>query len=195
MHTAPADTPAPQAPPHVIRILDRWDGHVLHEVEAPTLRAAVLHLVATAAAKGERADLSDADLRRADLSVANLSGANLSGADLSGANLSPIHSDVFAVLDAAPREVAALLAAVREGRVNGSAYEGACSCLVGTIATARGVSYREIHGLAPDADRLAERWFLMIAEGDTPATCAASALVERWILEYQAAHPVEGGAS
>lgn len=28
------DTPtAPQAPPHVIRILDRWDGHVLHEAD------------------------------------------------------------------------------------------------------------------------------------------------------------------
>jgi hypothetical protein len=135
------------------------------------------------------ANLAGADLTDADLTRANLAGADLTDADLTRANLTPIRSDFFRVLDAAPAEAAALLAAVQEGRIRGTVYEGPCACLVGTIANARGCHYAAVPGLAPDADRLAERWFLGIAEGDIPATCAVSKITEAWILEWIAAQP------
>ena len=82
----------------MIEIRNRWTGSVMHAVDAPTTRAAVLSLIAQATEKDERANLSDADLSganlsradlsRADLSRANLSDADLSDADLSGADLS-----------------------------------------------------------------------------------------------------------
>ena len=88
------------------------------------------------------------------------------------------------VLSGAAAEAPALLAALREGRIDGSCYEGACSCLVGTIATARGVDYLT---LAPDSNRPAERWFLAIQRGDTPATSQFAAITEAWIQDWIAA--------
>jgi hypothetical protein len=77
--------------------------------------------------------------------------------------------------------VAGLLKALQEGRVDGSTYIGACACLVGTIANLRGVAFST---LKYDASRPAERWFLMIAEGDTPETCFASAKAVEWVQEW-----------
>jgi hypothetical protein len=65
-----------------ITIRSRWDGEqVLHEVEADSLRDAVINIVAGGA------NLRSADLGYADLGGANLGGANLGCADLGGADL------------------------------------------------------------------------------------------------------------
>jgi uncharacterized protein YjbI with pentapeptide repeats len=124
-----------------------------------------------------RANLSGAYLSRADLSGADLSGADLSGADLSGANLRPIRADFYDVLAWAPAEVPALIDALKNGRVDGSTYQGACACLVGTIANVRGVEYTS---LEHDGNRPIEMFFAAIREGDTPATNQFSAIATEW---------------
>ena len=70
--------------PNTIRIVHRFDGRVLWEGPASTIKDAI-HAALKAGANLSRADLSGADLSRADLSGANLSGANLFRANLSGA--------------------------------------------------------------------------------------------------------------
>ena len=128
------------------------------------------------------ADLSDAYLRSADLSDANLSGANLSDAYLRGAK-----NDFWAVLLYAPREISDLRAALISGKVNGSVYEGSCACLIGSIAKSRGVNYGDLgNGLAPQASRPAERWFLAIKTGDTPETNQISRITVEWLDEFVA---------
>jgi hypothetical protein len=145
------------------------------------------------------ADLSDADLRGANLSGANLSGANLSGADLRGANLRDANlsdadlksfkADLWATLTMARHEVPALIAALRAGRVDGSQYEGACACLVGTLENAGAT------GLPHNSSDPAEQWFLMIREGDKPGDDTgggfASAKALEWALEYCALTGIE----
>jgi Pentapeptide repeats (8 copies) len=135
------------------------------------------------------ANLSGADLSRADLSGADLSWANLSGADLSGANLRSagltlIRDDLWAVLSSAPNEVAGLLAALREGRVDGSTYVGACACLVGTLANVRHCEVYAIPGLTPNSARPIERFFCGIRPGDTPETNAVSKLAAEWTEDW-----------
>jgi hypothetical protein len=167
-----------------IEIKDR-DGKVLWTGEADTLRTALIAAVAS------RADLSGANLSRANLSGANLSGANLSGANLSRANLSgakgvgdwlgAIRTDVEDVLSAAPTEVPALLDAMRDGKIDGSAYsKGDCACLVGTLERSGKVS------LPHNGDRPAERWFANIRPGDTPSTNMHAATAYVWISEWVA---------
>jgi hypothetical protein len=132
------------------------------------------------------ANLRGADLRDADLRGANLRGADLRGANLRGADLTVIRDDIWAILSSAPREVPALIDALKNGRVDGSTYAGACSCLVGTIASSRGVSVDGIDSLSPDCSRPAESFFLGISEGDTPETNQASALAHQWASEWLA---------
>jgi hypothetical protein len=143
------------------------------------------------------ADLYGADLRYANLRYANLYGADLCGADLGradldGANLrsadlGAIRADLRSVLDVSPAEVPGLLAALREGRVNGTAYSGECACLVGTIANVRGCAYDAIPDLRPDASRPAERWFLAIATGDAPETSQVVSITVEWVEDWLAA--------
>lgn len=97
----------------------------------------------------------------------------------------PIRVDLYEVLDLARLEIPALLTAVREGRIDGSDYEGDCACLVGTIANVRGVN---VWMLPTNARRLIEEFFRGIQPGDTPANSPISAAVEAWIVEYQAEH-------
>ena len=153
------------------------------------------------------ADLAGADLTGADFTGAilaeaifkgaNLTGAILAGADFTGADLSygqiaaaetaAIKADLWAVLGAAPHEVAGLRAALQAGRINGSTYAGKCACLVGTIANIQHCGINDIPGLHPDSNRLAERWFLAIAPGDTPENHAVAKLTDEWIGEWMAA--------
>ena len=123
-------------------------------------------------------------LRGADLSGANLRGADLRDADLSGADLLPIRDDIWAVLSSAPREVPAVIAALKAGRVDGSTYSGECSCLVGTIARQREVSVGDLESLKPNSSRPAERFFMGIRRGDTPETNQFSALALEWCEQW-----------
>ena len=129
--------------------------------------------------------LSRANLSGANLSRANLSGTDLSDADLSRANLSDAKSDLFAVLDTAPAEVAGLLLALEEGRVNGSTYTGTCSCLVGTLATVRHVTPNKME-CGMNSGRPAERWFLAIRPGDTAEKSQVTRITIEWVKEWQA---------
>src|SRR5579862_6599384 len=130
------------------------------------------------------ANLTGAYLKDANLTYAYLAGANLKGTILSKANLDAIQVDYYDVLSRAPDEVPALLQALRDGKIEGSTYEGECACLVGTIAKVRKVSYTDMETLKPDSSRLAERWFLAIKKGDTPKTNPVAALVETWTEEW-----------
>ena len=186
------------------------DGKVLFSSAAENLRVAAEEAVAkstyleSADLRGANlrgANLRGADLRGANLESANLVSANLEGANLVGtylvsadlesanlasADLSAIRADLREILAAAPADVPGLLAALREGRVDGSTYEGECCCLVGTLARVRGVDYASIPGIEPQSSRPAERWFLGITKGDTPATSQFSAITEGWIVEWMA---------
>jgi hypothetical protein len=131
------------------------------------------------------ANLSGANLRDAYLRGANLSGANLSGANLSGANLLPIKADFIEVISQAPREVPALIHALKAGRVDGSTYSGECSCLVGTIARAQGCDVDSPQFNIPkDSSRPIERFFMAIRKGDTPETNPASKLALEWAEQF-----------
>ena len=130
------------------------------------------------------ANLGGANLRDANLRGANLRGADLRGADLRGADLSAIKHDLWAVLCSAPVEVSGLRMALIAGKVDGSTYSGKCACLVGTIANIRGCSHEELGSLIPDANRPAERFFLMINKGDTPAKSQAAKIAVEWIDEW-----------
>ena len=184
-------------------------GGAIFSIEADSWKIAV------EAAVKQNADLSCADLRGADLRGADLSDAVLSCADLSCADLRDavlscaglrgavlserqmqmFRDDVWAVLASAPAEVAALLSALKEGRVDGSQYQGDCACLVGTIAIARGCHYEMIDGLIPDSGRPSEQWFMQIKKGDTPETNPASKKavewIEQWLARMQAAFAVK----
>ena len=158
---------------------------------------------------GKRANLSGADLSGADLRDANLSGANLSGANLSGAdlrdanlrdaylsgadlrdaNLEPIKEDIWSILEYAKNEVDGLVDALKNGRVDGSVYEGECACLVGTIANLRSCDYRCLVDIEADSSRLAERWFMNIREGHTPENNEFAKLAVEWIEEWKVAQP------
>jgi hypothetical protein len=104
------------------------------------------------------------------------------------AELNAIHDDLFDVLQHAPNEVAGLLDAVRTGKIEGSCYEGDCSCLVGTIANLRGCYYAQIPGIIPDASRPIEIFFWAVDADDTPENNPFSKYIEGWILEWQANH-------
>jgi hypothetical protein len=134
-----------------------------------------------------RADLTDAVLRRADLTDADLTGAVLTDAVGLADWLATIRDDIFAVLDAAPNEVAGLADALRQGRVNGSVYSGECACLLGTLANVRGCAVDGL-GIPADSSRPAEQWFLRISVGQTPNSSIECALAFAWVCEWQAAH-------
>ncbi|WP_179105862.1 pentapeptide repeat-containing protein [Burkholderia pseudomallei] len=127
------------------------------------------------------ANLRGANLRGAYLSDANLRDANLRDANLRGANLLPIKADFIEVISQAPREVPALIEALKAGRVDGSTYSGECACLVGTIANARGIDVDSSEfDIQKDSSRPIECFFMAIRKGDTPETNAASKLALEW---------------
>src|SRR5882757_3589898 len=144
-----------------------------------------------ACARLDDASLAGANLAGASLDDANLDGANLVRASLDGVNLARaslerIRDDFRAVLDISPGEVVGLLAKLRAGEVDGKHYQGECACLVGTIASIRGVNYEQIPGLTPNSARRSERWFLGIRIGSTPDNNQLAAITDDWICEWQA---------
>ncbi len=167
-----------------IEIKSRWDDTVLYaaEVEADenTPNSILLRLAVLAAIEA-KADLSYANLRYADLSYANLRYADLSYADLRYANLRSFKADLWMTLTQNRLEVPALIGALRDGRVDGSTYEGDCACLVGTLANAKEVSYEILdHG----ASNPAEQWFAMIRKGDKPGDDSAGGFASKMALEW-----------
>ncbi|MDE2102686.1 MAG: pentapeptide repeat-containing protein [Patescibacteria group bacterium] len=145
-----------------------WSG------EATSLRDAV-----------DKAVILGASLDGASLVGASLDRASLVGARLDRARLDPIRNDFYSVLAAAPAEVPGLLAALREGRVDGSQYQGECACLVGTIANLRHEPHNSLTiDLHPDSTRPAEVWFLAIHQGDTPANNPISAITVGWAEQW-----------
>ena len=174
-------------------IHNRWTGAVQFEAEIDVDQDAGVGIKVGLAVKWARdnsadlrgADLRGADLRGAVLSDADLRDAVLRGADLRGADLRSFKADMWATLTENRAEVSGLIKALREGRINGSQYTGSCACLVGTIANVKGVDYS---ALTHSPDNPAERWFMMIREGDKPGDdtaggFAASKALE-WALEY-----------
>jgi hypothetical protein len=169
----------------------RWDGADLTgadlrraDLTGANLTGANLTGADLRRADLRRADLTDANLTDADLTGADLAGANLTGANLRRANLTEAQEDLFAIYDLVPKEVPAVLQALREGRVDGSTYQGDCACLVGTIANVKGVRYDELPSIRPNCSRPAERLFLGISRGDIPATNPIVKVVEEWTEEW-----------
>ncbi len=166
-------------------IRNRWSGDVQFTAEIECADDALISIKVGLAVKwgvSNRANLDGASLRGANLDGASLDGVNLRGASLIGANLRSVRADLYDILLRAIPEVPALLTALREGRVNGSTYEGECACLVGTIANVRQVYYDTL-GLA-DSSRPVERWFLGINKGDTPENSQIAKITEGMIVEF-----------
>jgi hypothetical protein len=188
-------------------IKNRWTGKIIVAGECSSLaelaigRKQYLRDANLRDANLTGANLTDADLTGADLTGANLTDADLTGADLTGANLRDanlrdanlrdadlrvIRDDIWAVLCSAPAEADGLRLALVEGRIEGSAYQGECACLVGTLANLRHCGEYEITGLSPNPNRPAERFFLAIRKGDTPETNQASKMALQWVDEFLA---------
>jgi hypothetical protein len=135
--------------------------------------------------------LTDADLTGADLTDADLTGAVLTRAVLTDADLRSFKADLWMTLTQNRAEVPGLIAALRDGRVDGSTYEGECACLVGTIAKTKAVSYS---ALEHDPSNPAERWFSMIKAGDKPGDTTGGGFAAQkaldWALEWCALNDV-----
>ena len=165
-----------------IQIKNRWTGTIIFEYEKEnnTVKDTVLECIRLARLDGKRADLTGANL-----TGANLTRADLTRADLTGADLTTIKADFFMVLFYAVKEIPALKQHLIDGKINGSAYEGECSCLKGTIATARGCSYTQLAGIKPNTSAPAECWFMNIKIGDTPENNNVSKITLEWINEFE----------
>jgi len=99
--------------------------------------------------------------------------------------LEPIRCDFFGRLLILKSEVGYLKTALQKGRVNGSAYEGECSCFMGTIANAKKCTYKQLVGLKPDSSSDTERWFFSIKKGDTPDNSLFVKQTIEWIEEFE----------
>jgi len=128
-------------------------------------------------------DLSGANLRRTNLYCADLRRADLNYAKLSGANLSGAKEDFLREVLKMPGELEFLRDAIRNGKINGSVYDGECACLAGTLSKATGKSWSIFKDDSPieiDASSTLARFFMGIAEGDTPETNPISAIALKW---------------
>ena len=131
----------------------------------------------------EGTNLEGANLEYANLMGANLKNANLEGTNLEDANLTFAKSDMFAKLLRTPLEADNLLKAVKEGRINGSVYEGECACFAGTIAKNRRIKVHEL-AFEVSANSPVERFFLGIKKGDTPENHPLSKIAADWVQEF-----------
>jgi len=158
-----------------IEIKNRWTGSVLfsYESENNTTSETVREAIKIGA------DLSGANLRGADLSGADLSGANLSDADLLR-----FKSDLWRILLYSKNEIAGLKQAMNEGRIKGTAYEGECCCLKGTIANVRHCGVSDL-GVGKNVSEPCEQWFLQFKVGQTPENYQPMKLTMDWIEEFE----------
>lgn len=132
----------------------------------------------------KRAVLTHAEMKHAILTGADLKGADTAGASFREADLTAIRDDIWAVLSSSPFEAKGLLRAIRAGYIDGSFYNGECTCLVGTIANIRGEDYMLMDNLKPNSRRPAERFFLGIRIGDRPSNNVCSELAAEWVLQW-----------
>ncbi|KPH79419.1 hypothetical protein AE618_18840 [Bosea vaviloviae] len=136
------------------------------------------------------ARLDGASLVGASLDGASLDGASLDGASLDKRTLRSFKADMWMIMAGARAEIPGLIAALKEGRVDGRVYEGDCACLVGTIANIRHVS---VDTLERDSTRPAEQWFMMIRKGDKPGDKSgggfAASMALEWAEEFAALIP------
>lgn len=156
-----------------------------YKAENNTIRKTVEQAVKESA-NLSNANMSDTNLSDADLSDADLRYANLTSADLTGANLSGAKDDLFVVISKAKAEIPALKQAMREGKINGSCYEGDCCCLSGTLLNAAENQQDKDNILSVrDAYRPIERFFLAIQPKDTPENNPIAKIVYEWIEEFE----------
>ncbi len=126
------------------------------------------------------ANLYGANLRGANLYEADLRGADLYEADLRGADLEKLpityinscSRDMLFIFQSLKSELPFLRDKLIKGEVDGTAYEGDCACLVGTLANADKIGVDKVCEFIPFYDKgthnPAEAWFLNIHKGDTP---------------------------
>ena len=159
-------------------------------LERANLDGANLYGVNLERANLDGANLYGVNLERANLYGANLERANLYGANLYGANLerailTPIKNDLFLVLMYALKEIPNLKKAIVDGKIDGSTYEGECTCLCGTLEKSKDEKLaQQIYDLR-DARRPIERFFATIKKGDTIETNPNSKLALEWIEEFE----------
>jgi len=126
-----------------------------------------------------RDTIVEANLRGADLREADLYGADLYGADLRGADLEKLPQDyinqasrdMLFIFQCLKGELPFLRDKLIKGEIDGTAYEGDCACLIGTLANADGgldEVCRTIPYYEKGVHNPAEAWFLNIHKGDTP---------------------------
>ncbi len=172
-------------------VLNRFSGEIQFTAEIDCadsephcwkLRLAVQWAIKTGADLSDT-DLSGANLRRTNLYCADLRRADLNYAKLSGANLSGAKEDFLREVLKMPGELEFLRDAIRNGKINGSVYDGECACLAGTLSKATGKSWSIFKDDSPieiDASSTLARFFMGIAEGDTPETNPISAIALKW---------------
>jgi hypothetical protein len=90
------------------------------------------------------------------------------------------------VLSSAPDEVVGLRAAIVRGGIDGGFYQGACCCLLGTIANLKNCDvWLMISGLnRTGISRPAESFFANIEPGDTPENSAFSRQALKWLDQW-----------
>ena len=109
--------------------------------------------------------------------------------------LAEARAALYRLCDAAPERVPVLLDALQTGRVDGGVFVGECRCIVGwlfdvqpmhtmaQITVWRGGSFSAAENLVYVEDEWDQPG---ICPGDTPANNPISALVETWLLAWQA---------
>lgn len=155
------------------------------DLEGANLRSANLRGADLREANLRDANLKGANLRDANLRYADLRYANLRYADLRGANLEPYKNDMHLILLRAIPELDNLKKAIKEGRIDGSTYEGACACLCGTIEKTKNEELRKTIVDLRDCERPIEMFFGGINRGDTPENSEFSRLALEWIKEFE----------
>ena len=125
-----------------------------------------------------------ADLRGADLIRADLSGADLSGviAWQSTEWARQAKQQLRYILSYCRPEVPGLIEKIKAGKVDGTQYEGECTCLIGSLGNDRAVEH--IPDYTKGLHNLSEQLFWQIKEGDTPETSEFSKMALEICLEF-----------